>query len=165
MTASRLPTERPWLTLLATILGVEILGASGAIFTAQGLSGWYGTLTRPAIAPPNWVFGPVWTALFALMGVALWLVWRQLEARPRAVRLAAGVFALHFAANLGWSAVFFGMQRIDLGLAVIAVLWGLIVATMAAFARVDRRAAALLVPYLLWVTFAGYLNYQFWLLN
>lgn len=147
------------------MLVVEIVGAAGSLFTVQGLGEWYGTLQRPAIAPPNWVFGPVWTTLFALIGVALWLVWRQAGESPRNVRVAAGVFAVHFAFNLGWSAAFFGLQEIGLGLAVILALWGLIVATMWAFARVDRRAGLLLVPYLLWVTFATYLNYQFWVLN
>ncbi len=81
------------------------------------------------------------------------------------VRLAVGVFAVHFLFNLGWSAALFGLQRIGLRLAVIAVLWLLILATMWAFDRVDRRAAALLVPYLLWVSYAGFLNYRFWVLN
>lgn len=88
----------------------------------------------------------MWTILFALIGVALWLVWRQASSSPTAVRLAVSVFALHFAFNLGWSAVFFGMQEIGLGLAVILALWRLIVATIWAFNRVDRRAALLLVP-------------------
>ncbi len=157
--------ERPVLSLLVAVLAVEIVGASGAVFTARGLEEWYGTLVRPELAPPDWVFAPVWTTLFALMGVALWLVWRQAGANPRAVRLAALVFGVHFAFNLGWSAVFFGLQRIGAGLAVILVLWGLIVATIAAFDRVDRRSALCMLPYLLWVSFAAYLNYRFWVLN
>jgi tryptophan-rich sensory protein len=107
----------------------------------------------------------VWTALFALIGVAVWLVWRQVDAAPRDVRLAFGVFTVQFAFNLGWSAAFFGARRIGLGLAVIAVLWLSIVATVWAFDRVDRRAALLLLPYLLWVSFAAVLNYRFWVLN
>ncbi|MFD1598183.1 TspO/MBR family protein [Halobellus rarus] len=160
-----LPGERPLLALALSILAVELVGASGALFTAQGLGEWYDSLVRPALAPPSWVFGPVWTALFALIGAGLWLVWRRAPAEPRTVRVAGVVFAVHFAFNLGWSAAFFGMQAIGLGLAVIVVLWGLIVATMWAFARVDRRAALLLVPYLVWVSFAAYLNYRFWVLN
>ncbi len=117
------------------------------------------------LAPPNWVFGPVWTALFALIGVALWLVWRRLDSSPREARVGFGVFVVHFTFNVGWSVVFFGMQEIGWGLAVIGLLWLLIVATMWAFDRVDRRAALLLVPYLLWVSFAAYLNYRFWVLN
>lgn len=152
-------------SLVLAVLVVEIVGGSGAVFTAQGLSGWYGSLSRPAIAPPSWVFGPVWTTLFALLGVAVWLVWRAAPERPRATTVAVAVFAVHFLANLAWSAVFFGLRAIGPGLGVIAVLWLVIVATMWTFDRVDRRAALLLVPYLLWVTFAAVLNYRFWVLN
>lgn len=162
---TRFPHERPRLSLVLAVLAVELVGASGSIFTAQGLQSWYGTLIRPGIAPPNWVFAPVWTTLFALMGGALWLVWRQADASPRAVRLAVGVFVVHFVVNLGWSAAFFGLESLGLGLAVIVALWILILATIWAFGRIDRRAAALLVPYLLWVSFAGLLNYRFWVLN
>ena len=161
----RLPRTRPWLALLLAVLVVEVVGASGAVFTAQGLAAWYGTLERPALAPPNWVFGPVWTTLFALMGVAVWLVWRRIETAPRRARLALAAFAGQFALNLAWSAAFFGAQAIGLGLIVIALLWLAIGVTIAAFDRVDRRAAVLLVPYLLWVSFALYLNYEFWVLN
>ncbi|MFB6124836.1 MAG: TspO/MBR family protein [Halanaeroarchaeum sp.] len=157
--------DRPVASLVFAVLVVEVVGGSGAVFTAQGLASWYDSLVRPAIAPPNWVFGPVWTTLFALMGVALWLVWRAAPDRPRAATVAVAVFAVHFLANLAWSAVFFGLRAIGPGLAVIAVLWLLIVATMGAFDRVNRRAALLLVPYLLWVTFAAFLNYRFWALN
>ena len=159
------PTDRPIIALAIAILTVEIAGASGSVFTIQSLSTWYGTLQQPMIAPPNWVFGPVWTTLFALIGVALWLVWRQIESSPREGWIALGIFVVHFVFNLGWSAVFFGLQELGWGLAVIVVLWLLIVTTMWAFDRVDRRAALLLVPYLLWVSFAAYINYRFWVLN
>jgi len=163
----RLPDERPRLALVVAVLAVELVGASGAVFTVSGIASWYGTLQRPALAPPNWVFGPVWTALFALMGVAVWLVWRRLSSPriERRARAALAVFALHFVANIGWSAAFFGLQSVDLGLAVIVVLLPSILLSMWAFGRVDRRAALLLLPYLLWTAFAAYLNYQFWLLN
>lgn len=161
----RFPHRRPVVSLALTVLAVELVGASGSVFTVSGLGGWYDGLVRPALAPPNWVFGPVWTVLFALIGLALWLVWRRADAAPRATGLAGGVFAVHFAVNVGWSAVFFGLRAVGWGVVVIAVLWALIVATMLAFDRVDRRAALLLVPYLLWVSFAAYLNYRFWVLN
>jgi tryptophan-rich sensory protein len=164
-TTTRLAETRPLVALAVAILSIELVGVSGAIFTAQGLAEWFGTIQQPALAPPNWVFGPVWTLLFALIGVAVWLVWRQATSSPQAVRLAGGVFAVHFAFNLGWSGVFFGLQEIDLGLLVIIVLWLLIVATMWAFHRVDTRTTLLLIPYLLWVSFATYLNYQYALLN
>ncbi|WP_199722669.1 TspO/MBR family protein [Haloplanus aerogenes] len=166
-TLRRLPDRRPRLSLVLAVIAVELVGASGAVFTARGLTPWYGTLQRPALAPPNWVFGPVWTVLFALMGIAVWLVWRRLHgsAADRRARVALAVFAIHFVANLAWSAAFFGLQSVDLGLAVILVLLALILLTIRAFAWVDRRAALLLVPYLLWVCFAAYLNYRFWVLN
>lgn len=161
----RFPRDRPVIALTIAILTVEIVGASGSVFTMQSLSTWYSTLQRPMIAPPNWVFGPVWTVLFALIGVALWLVWRQIESSPREAWIALSVFAVHFVFNVGWSAVFFGLQELGWGLAVIGLLWLLIVATMWAFDRIDRRAVLLFVPYLLWVSFAAYLNYRFWVLN
>ena len=161
----RLPTDRPVISLAIAILTVEIVGASGSVFTIQSLDPWYETLQQPLVAPPNWVFGPVWTTLFALIGVALWLVWRQMEAAPRETRSALGIFAIHFVFNVGWSAVFFGLRELGWGLVVIGLLWVLIVTTMWAFDRVDRRASLLLVPYLLWVSFAVYLNYRFWVLN
>ena len=152
-------------SLALAVVAVELVGASGAVFTARGLDGWYDGLVRPELAPPNWVFAPVWTGLFALMGAALWLVWRRADADPRAAGLAVAVFAVHFGVNVGWSAVFFGLRAIGWGVVVISVLWALIVATALAFDRVDRRAALLLVPYFLWVSFAAYLNYRIWVLN
>jgi tryptophan-rich sensory protein len=167
-TLSRLPDDRPALSLLFAVLVVEVVGASGSVFTARGLAGWYGTLQRPALAPPSWVFAPVWTTLFALLGVAVWLVWRQAAAPAptgRRVRVALAAFGVQFVFNLGWSAAFFGLQSVGLGLGVIVGLWGLIVLTTWTFYRVDRRAASLLVTYLVWVSFAAYLNYRFWVLN
>jgi tryptophan-rich sensory protein len=163
----RFPHERPRISLVLTVLAVELVGASGAVFTARGLASWYGTLQRPALAPPNWVFGPVWTTLFALMGIAVWLVWRRVSSPryERRAQIALGVFGVHFVANLGWSAAFFGLQSVALGLAVIVLLLALILITMWAFDQVDRRASVLLFPYLLWTTFAAYLNYRFWVLN
>lgn len=163
---ARLPDRRPLLSLVAAVVACEIVGASGSAFTAMGVESWYPSLVRPALAPPDWVFAPAWTTLFALMGVAAWLVWRALSG-PNAddARLALGLFAGQFVLNLGWSAAFFGAQSLLGGLVVIAALWLAILATVVAFYRVDVRAAALLVPYLLWVSFAGYLNYAFWVLN
>lgn len=161
-----LPQRRPLVSLGLAILGCELVGASGAVFTVSGLESWYGSLVKPALAPPNWVFGPVWTTLFALMGVAAWLVWRELARAPsRAARRALLIFGGQFVLNVAWSAAFFGAQSITAGLVVIAALWLAIVGTVWAFDRVERRAALLLLPYLAWVSFAGYLNYAFWTLN
>ena len=110
------------------------------------------------------MFGPVWTLLYALQGVAAWLIWRAGLDR-RIVRLALGLFTTQFVLNIAWSPAFFGLESPILGLVVIVPLWFAIVATTTAFSRVDRRAAALLVPYLAWVTFATALNYAIWTLN
>ncbi len=159
----RLPRERPLLTLAAAVLVCELVGITGAVFTSTGLESWYATLERPDLAPPNWVFGPVWTTLYALMGAAAWLVWR--EGRGRTLQVALGVFAVQLALNFAWSFVFFGAQEILWALVVIVALLAAIIATMGAFWGIDRRAALLLVPYLAWVSFATYLNYGFWTLN
>ena len=113
---------------------------------------------RPWFFPPDVAFPVVWTLLFTLLGIAAYLVWRRGTER-RAVRVALGAFAVQFALNLAWTPAFFGLRRPGLGLIVIGLLWLAIVATVVAFDRVDRRAAALLVPYLAWVSFAAVLNY------
>ena len=160
------PDRRPWVSLALAVVVTELVGASGAIFTSRGLESWYPALESPELAPPNWVFAPVWTTLFLLMGVAVWLIWTEASGeRSRSARFAIGLFAAHFLVNVAWSAVFFGSQSLLGGLVVIALLWLFIVATILAFGRVDRRAGLLLVPYLLWVSFASYLNYAFWALN
>lgn len=161
-----LPERRPAATLVVAVVVCEAVGAAGAVFTTSGLESWYGTLARPVLAPPNWVFAPVWTGLFALMGGAVWLIWRRLSGPDHAAaRRAMGLFAGQFALNLAWSAAFFGARSVVAGLVVIILLWLAIVATVLAFGRVDRRAAWLLAPYLAWVSFAAYLNYRFWVLN
>ncbi|WP_433623821.1 TspO/MBR family protein [Halomicrococcus sp. NG-SE-24] len=146
--------------LLAAVVVCELAGVVPAFLTADDVSGWYTTVQQPAFTPPNWVFGPVWTTLYLLMGVALYLVWRG-----ERDRLALGAFAVQLALNASWTLVFFGMQWPAGGLAVIVALLAAIVATIALFSRVDRRAALLLVPYLAWVAFATVLNYEIWRLN
>jgi tryptophan-rich sensory protein len=159
-----LPERRPLVTLSSVVVACVLLGAAGGLITAPQIETWYATLDKPGFTPPNWVFGPVWTLLYALQGVAAWLVWRAGLDR-RAVRVALALFATQFALNVAWSPVFFGLESPALGLVVIVPLWVAIVATIAAAARVERRAAALLVPYLAWVSFATLLNYAIWTLN
>ncbi|WP_135667374.1 TspO/MBR family protein [Halorhabdus rudnickae] len=159
-----LPDRRPRTSLLASVLACEFVGASGSVFTVMGLGAWYDDLAKPWFNPPSWVFGPVWTLLFALMGVALWLVWRA-DVTTRPVRIALLAFAGQFVLNIAWSAAFFGAKSPVLGLLVITALWLAIVGTIVAFDRVDRRAALLLVPYLAWVSFAAVLNASLWWLN
>lgn len=134
----------------------------GAIASVDAKS-FYGQLTQPAWAPPAWVFGPVWTTLYALMAVAAWLVWR--EGGFRAHARALTLFLVQLAANALWSWLFFAWHRGGTAFAEVLVLWLLIVATLVAFWRVRALAGALLVPYLLWVSFASALNYATWQLN
>jgi len=148
--------------LVAALL-VTLIGASGSVFTSTD-SQWFQSLTLPWFYPPPWAFGVVWTLLFTLIGVAAYLVYRHGIGR-RPVRLALGLFGLQLLVNVAWSPVFFELQNPPLALGVIALLWLLIVATVRAFDRVDRRAALLLVPYLVWVGFAAILNYTIWQLN
>mgnify|MGYP006283499827 CR=1 FL=1 len=144
---------RDGLGALCVILGVNALGALPAVFVS-GDTSW---IDRPWFYPPEVLFPIVWTLLFTLLGLSLVVVWRRGTDR-RAVRIALGTFAVQFALNLAWTPVFFGLQRPDLGLLVIVGLWIAIVATIRAFSRVSRTAAALLVPYLAWVSFALILN-------
>lgn len=123
----------------------------------------YTQLVRPDWAPPPSVFGPVWTVLYALMGIAAWLVWRQ--GGFRAAGSALTLFFAQLAFNALWSWLFFGWQRGALAFADILILWALIAATLVAFWRIKPLAGALLVPYLLWVSFAAALNYAVWQLN
>jgi benzodiazapine receptor len=126
---------------------------------------WYASLVKPGWTPPPWVFGPAWTILYAMMAVAAWRLWRRRDALPRASRRALALFAVQLALNLAWTPVFFGMQRPDLALAVILLLWVAIAATIVAAWKACKTAAALLVPYLAWVTFATALNAAIWRLN
>ncbi|MFB6073112.1 MAG: TspO/MBR family protein [Halobacterium sp.] len=145
------------------VVACNAVGAAPALVTATGSGSWYDSLAKPAFAPPNWVFGPVWTLLFTLLGVAAYLVVRDGAGRERT--LALGLFVTQYALNVSWTLVFFGGQNPAGGLAVIAALWAAIAATLAAFHRVRPAAGYLLAPYLAWVSFAAVLNYAFWALN
>jgi len=159
-----LPDRRPKATLALSIVVCELVGASGVLLSGDGVGVWYPTLAKPGFTPPNWVFGPVWTTLFALLGIAAWLVWRRgLDTED--VRVALELFAVQYVVQVAWSGVFFGLRSPLLGLGVIVTLWIGILATIAAFDQVDRRAALLVVPYFAWVTFAAVLNYRIWQLN
>jgi tryptophan-rich sensory protein len=138
------------------------VGALGGAITATSVGTWYQTLAKPWFNPPDWVFAPVWTTLYVLIGIAGWLVWRS-GARGRGPAL--GMFAVQLALNLGWSALFFGLRRIDLAMVEIVALLAAIVATGVLAWRVDRRAGALFVPYGLWVGYACALTISLWWLN
>jgi benzodiazapine receptor len=137
--------------------------ALGSVFSVGAIPGWYETLTKPPGTPPNAVFGPVWTVLYGMMGVAAWRVW--LLRGLRGAWGALALFAVQLGLNVGWSALFFGRQAIAAAMIEIVLLWCAIAATTVAFLRHDRLAAALLAPYWAWVSFAAWLNYGFWRLN
>jgi len=134
----------------------------GGIFTRQSVSTWYQDLVKPGWTPSGWVFGPVWSVLYAMMGVSAWLVWRRVGS---AIRRPLMLFAAQLMLNAAWSLLFFGLRRPDLAFAEIVLLWCLILATMLAFRPVSRLAGALLIPYLAWVTYAAALNAAIWRLN
>ncbi|KND49916.1 MAG: tryptophan-rich sensory protein [Parcubacteria bacterium C7867-002] len=152
------------LKLTLSIVVCQLAGVVGAVFTTSSVQTWYGTLVRPELAPPNWVFGPVWTILFTLMGVAVFLVWKK-GIEHGSVRSALRIFALQLVLNTLWSIIFFNFQNVGGALIEIAFLWIAILATIIMFHKVSRIAAYLLVPYILWVSFAAYLNYTFYILN
>jgi tryptophan-rich sensory protein len=150
--------RRPLLIFLIISLGA---GAIGSAVTTPAIPAWYASLARPSFTPPDWLFAPVWTTLYVLMAVAAWRVWRKRGTSSAAIRLWAAQLLL----NLAWSFLFFGLHRIGWALIELIVLWLAVLATAVVFFRADRLAALLLLPYLLWVGFAGALNHGFWLLN
>ncbi len=153
---------------------VQILGlfgwlfasfATGAIggFASANAAGFYGQLVQPSWAPPAWLFGPVWSVLFVLMGIAAWLVWR--EHSFRGARAALSLFVVQLVANALWTWLFFVWRLGAMAFAEIALLWLLIAATISLFWQLHRVAALLLLPYLAWVSFAAALNFTLWRLN
>ena len=156
-------SSAPWSSLLALVgfVGLCLLvGAAGGAITSGGLQGWYLSLSRPPGTPPAWVFGPVWTGLYVTIGVAGWLVWRRAGAAA-SLRLWGWQLLL----NALWAPAFFGLRSTLAGLVVLVPLLGLVLLTVRAFARIDGRAAALLLPYAAWTGFAAYLNAGFCWLN
>ncbi len=148
--------------LIVSIIACEAIGLVGAVFTFRAIPTWYAGLAKPGFTPPNWVFGPAWGTLYLLMAVSAFLVWRN------SGKLAVGalaIFLVQLLLNLSWSIVFFGMRSPGGGVIVIVALWLAILATIVSFYRISVPAAWLLVPYILWVTFAAALNISVWLLN
>ncbi len=157
--------SRKWLGLLAWIV-VSFLPSLTAAFVEVGP--WYDGLDRPAWTPPSWVFGPVWTVLYLLMGVAAWRVWAKAGRGgfgDRPTRRALVVFLVHLLFNAAWTWLFFGLHLLPLAAVEIVVLWGMIVLLVVLFWRLDRLAGLLLVPYLLWVTYAATLSIGFAVMN
>ena len=146
--------------LIVSLLIPQLAGFLGALATTPSIKSWYSHLNKPSFNPPNWLFGPVWTLLFLLMGISLYLVWRQGNTSA-----ALTIFFVQLALNLLWSILFFGLHQPTLAFLEIIVLWLAILATILKFYPISNLAAYLLIPYLLWVSFAGFLNFTIARLN
>jgi tryptophan-rich sensory protein len=153
----------PRRSVLGLVVALALSFGAAYIGSRFPVDDWYAELSKPSWNPPNWLFGPVWSVLYLLMAIAAWLVWREGGLAGAAVPL--GLFVVQLALNAAWSWIFFGRHELGLALIEILVLWAAIVATMIAFWRVRPLSGILLVPYLLWVTFAAFLNFTLWRLN
>ncbi len=140
----------------------QIAGISGSLFTSPNIPTWYNTLNKPTITPPSWVFAPVWTTLYALMGIFLYLFWIKKGKKKQPI---IKLFFIQLGLNILWSVLFFGLQSPLLGLVGIIALWISIVVLIRRSLRQDKWAAYLLLPYILWVSFAGILNLSILVLN
>lgn len=150
--------------LALSIAICQIAGFVGSIFTRTSVGTWYANLEKPSFTPPNWVFSPVWITLFVLMGIAAFLVWNKGLSDQR-VKIALSIFAVQLILNVLWSVMFFGLRSPLAGLIEMAVLWVAILLTVLYFFRVSNTAGILLIPYILWVSFAAVLNASIWKLN
>ncbi len=154
----------PFFKLIIAIIVPELAGGLGTLFTFSAIPTWYVTLVKPALNPPSWIFGPVWTALYLLMGIAAFFVWNKGSNR-KDVQKALGVFLFQIVLNAVWSIIFFGLHSPFWAFVDIIAMWLAIVCTMILFYKISKPGMWLLVPYILWVSFAAYLNYSILVLN
>jgi benzodiazapine receptor len=150
--------------LITSIVICQLAGVIGSIFTTPAISTWYAALKKPVFTPPNWVFSPAWITLFVLMGISAFLVWNKGLSDQR-VKIALSIFVAQLILNALWSAMFFGLRSPLAGLIEIAVLWIAILLSILYFFKVSEIAGILLLPYILWVSFAAILNFSIWRLN
>ena len=151
-----------FLRLIISIVICQLAGFLGSIFNIASIPTWYVSLKKPIFNPPNWVFGPVWTILFLLMGISLYLVWSKGFEKNK---IALYLFIAQFILNILWSALFFGLRLPLAAFIEIILLWLAILATIITFYRISSAAGLILIPYLLWVSFAAVLNFSIWMLN
>jgi len=149
---------------IVSIIIVYIAGAIGTLFTLKEITTWYVYLAKPGWAPPNWIVGPIWSTLYILIGTSLFLIWRKGLGR-KDVQIAILIFAVQLTINVIWSLVFFGSHSIFGGLIMVIILWVAIIINMFVFYRISKPAGLLLIPYLVWVTIASYLQYNLFILN
>ena len=151
------------LPLLISILIVFSFGLIGSLFTSPNIVNWYAFINKPSFSPPNWLFAPVWTLLYILMGISAFLIWQKrdnLQTKP-----ALTFYGLQLILNALWSIIFFGMHNPGLALLEIIILWLFILITLIKFYKINKTAGLLFIPYLLWVSFASILNYAIWMIN
>ena len=157
-------TTTSLIRLIASIVLCQMAGVIGAIFTTPAIPTWYAALKKPPFTPPGWIFSPVWITLYLLMGVSAFVVWSKGWGDSR-VRIALSLFVVQLVLNALWSLMFFGLRSPSAGFINIVVLWIFILLTMLYFFKVSTTAGALLVPYVLWASFAAVLNFSIWRLN
>jgi translocator protein len=153
-----------WGKLLVSVVICELAGVIGGLFTRSSIPTWYATLQKPSFNPPGWIFGPVWTILYLLMGISLYLVW-QSAADPRLKSLALIAFGVQLLLNALWSVIFFGLRAPAFALADLGLLWASILVTILLFWRISPVAGGILIPYIVWVSFAAILNAAIVVLN
>lgn len=152
-----------WGLLAISIFTPFTAGILGSAFTTPAVQSWYQTIYRPTWNPPSWLFGPVWTLLYILMGVALYLVWSKKQTKGK--NLAMSIFLVQLILNAFWSVIFFGLGNFWFAFVEIVFLWLFIVLTIAQFWKINKTASLLLLPYILWVSFAAFLNFTIATLN
>ena len=149
-----------YVKLAISIIVCQLAGIIGSVFTADSVSTWYTELIKPSFNPPNWLFGPVWISLYILMGISLYLVWSKSKNG-----VAMMIFFIQLALNTIWSIIFFGLKMPGLAFIEIIFLWAVILLTIVQFHKIHRVSAYLLIPYILWVSFAALLNLAIYILN
>ena len=152
------------LNLVVSLVICQLAGFVGSLFTTPSIGTWYATLKKPSFNPPNWLFAPVWTTLFFLMGIALYILWRK-RIQSAGAKSALVFFFMQLGLNVFWSIVFFGLHAPSAAFVEIIILWAAILLAILASLKVSRLAGILLVPYILWVSFAAVLNFFLWKLN
>ncbi|MBK8497066.1 MAG: tryptophan-rich sensory protein [Chitinophagaceae bacterium] len=150
--------------LFISILVPLLVGAVAGLFTSSGVNGWYAVANKPWFNPPNWIFAPVWTLLYIMMGIAFFLVWKA-SADKNVKQTAMILFSIQLILNFFWSFIFFKLQQPGWAFAEIIFMWVMILLTILWFGKISATAAWLLVPYICWVSFASVLNYSIWKLN
>jgi len=150
------------LQLLVSVLIAQLAGVIGSFFTVSSVGSWYLDINKPTWNPPGWIFGPVWITLYALMGIAAFMIW---QSKNKHKRNALTFYSIQLVLNAIWSILFFGLRRPDLAFAEIILLLAMIIITTYYFWRINKKAAILMFPYIAWVSFASFLNFTIWQLN